>query len=60
VPEGQAREALRTDYQRMMDDGLLMEDAKPFDHLIEVCGKIQAQANSTLAYRKQSAPSTEQ
>lgn len=45
VPEGQAREALRADYQRMVDDGLLMDDAEPFDHLVEVCGKIQTNAN---------------
>jgi hypothetical protein len=48
VPEEQAKEALRTDYQRMVDDGLLMEDAEPFDHLIEACGKIQVKANSIL------------
>jgi hypothetical protein len=45
VPEEQAREALRTDYQRMVDDGLLMEDAEPFDHLIEACRNIQEKAN---------------
>ncbi|PSH05520.1 MAG: hypothetical protein CXZ00_02245 [Acidobacteria bacterium] len=45
VPEGQAREALRVDYQRMVDDGLLMDDAVSFDHLIEVCRKIQTNAN---------------
>lgn len=48
VPEEQAKEALRTDYKRMVDDGLLMEDAEPFDHLIEACGKIQVKANSIL------------
>jgi len=41
VPEEQAKEALRTDYQRMEDD-------EPFDHLIEACGKIQVKANSIL------------
>lgn len=46
VPEGQAREALQADYQRMVDDGLLMENAEPFDYLIEVCRNIQAKANS--------------
>jgi hypothetical protein len=45
VPEEQAEEALRTDYQRMVDDGLLMEDAEPFDHLIEACRNIQEKAN---------------
>jgi hypothetical protein len=46
VPEGQAREALQTDYQRMVEDGLLMEDAEPFDHLIEACREIQTKANN--------------
>jgi hypothetical protein len=46
VPEAQAKEALRTDYQRMVDDGLLMEDAEPFDHLIEACRNIQTKANN--------------
>jgi hypothetical protein len=46
VPEGQAREVLQTDYQRMVEDGLLMEDAEPFDHLIEACRNIQTKANN--------------
>lgn len=46
VPEGPAREALQTDYQKMVDDGLLMEDAEPFNDLIEVCERIQVKANS--------------
>jgi hypothetical protein len=46
VPEGQAREGLRSDYLKMEADGLLMEEAEPFEHLIEACWKIQAKANS--------------
>lgn len=46
MPEGQAREALRTDYLRMVEDGVLMEDAEPFDHLIEACRDILDKANN--------------
>ena len=50
MPEEQAKETLRTDYQRMVDDGLLMEEVELFDHLIEACRNIQAQANNAYTF----------
>jgi len=43
VPEGNALNALRGDYQRMLEDGLLLEDAESFDLLMNKCKKIQEQ-----------------
>jgi hypothetical protein len=45
VAGGEAQEALRADYQRMVNDGLLLDDAEPFDQLIEACRNIQEKAN---------------
>jgi|HubBroStandDraft_1064217.scaffolds.fasta_scaffold33775_2 hypothetical protein len=45
VPEGEAQNALRADYQRMIDDSLLFEEAEPFEHLMEECRGIQEQVN---------------
>ncbi|MGE0294213.1 MAG: nucleotidyl transferase AbiEii/AbiGii toxin family protein [Hyphomonadaceae bacterium] len=45
VPVGEAREALATDYGRMVEDGLLLEDAEPFEALIKRCADIAERAN---------------
>ncbi|MGB6133348.1 MAG: nucleotidyl transferase AbiEii/AbiGii toxin family protein [Acidobacteriaceae bacterium] len=45
APEREAEAALRADYQRMVDDGLLMDEAAPFDRLIDACKTIQEKAN---------------
>lgn len=45
APSGEAREALATDYARMVEDGLLLEDAEPFEKLIERCADIAERAN---------------
>lgn len=45
VPTADARAKLRTDYGRMVDDGLLLDDAEAFDTLIERCESIQRNAN---------------
>jgi hypothetical protein len=45
VPVGGAREALATDYGRMVEDGLLLEDAEPFKKLIKRCADIAERAN---------------
>lgn len=45
VPGGDASNALRKDYRRMVDDGLLLEDAEPFDVLMARCADIAARAN---------------
>lgn len=45
VPDGEAVVALADDYRRMVEDGLLLEEAEDFATLMEECGVIQAQAN---------------
>ena len=44
VPEGFARDALREDYERMVSGGML-DDAEPFDVLIDGCADLEARAN---------------
>jgi hypothetical protein len=46
VPHGAARERLADDYQRMVEDGLLLDEAEPFDVLLARCGEIEAQARA--------------
>jgi hypothetical protein len=45
VPAGEALAALGEDYRRMIDDGLLLEDAEPFEALIEHCADLSNRAN---------------
>lgn len=45
VPEGKAREMLATDYDRMVEDDVLLDDAEPFAAVIERCRVIQERAN---------------
>ncbi|WP_423416155.1 nucleotidyl transferase AbiEii/AbiGii toxin family protein [Hyphomicrobium sp. B1] len=45
APAGEARSALATDYARMVEDGLLLEDAEPFEALIERCADIAERVN---------------
>ena len=45
VPAGAARDVLAEDYARMLADGMLLEDAEPFEALIERCTAIEARAN---------------
>jgi hypothetical protein len=46
VPSGDGAIALAEDYARMIDDGLLLEDAEPFDTLLAHCADIARRANS--------------
>lgn len=46
VPGGDALKALEKDYGRMVDDGLLLEDAEPFEALMARCANVAARANS--------------
>jgi hypothetical protein len=46
VPGGKALEALEDDYRRMVDDGLLLEDAEPFATLMRRCTELAKRANS--------------
>ena len=45
VPDGFARNALERDYERMISDGMLLDDAEPFDLLMERCADLEARAN---------------
>jgi len=46
VPDDNALAKLAADYQRMVDDGLFLDDAEPFDALLERCRAIQQKANA--------------
>jgi hypothetical protein len=46
VPADGALGKLAADYQHMIDDGLFLDDAEPFDPLLERCRVIQQKANS--------------
>jgi hypothetical protein len=49
VPAGNALATLAEDYRHMVDDGLLLDDAEPFDALLERCRVIQDKANAGRA-----------
>ena len=49
VPDHSALAKLATDYQHMVDDGLFLDDAEPFDALLEQCRAIQQKANAKRA-----------
>lgn len=46
VPSGDALQALADDYARMVEDGLLLGDAEPFDELLETCRAIARSVNA--------------
>jgi hypothetical protein len=46
VPTGDGAKALAEDYGRMVDVGLLLEEAEPFDALMERCKDIAVRANN--------------
>ena len=45
VPDGPAHDALAQDYARMVSDGMLLDDAEPFDDLIARCADLEQRAN---------------
>ena len=45
VPRGKALESLSLDYSRMVEDGLLFDEAEPFDELLDHCRGLQERAN---------------
>lgn len=45
VPGGDASKALQEDYGRMVEDGLLLDDAESFEALMARCADIAARAN---------------
>lgn len=46
VPSDGALVTLADDYRRMVEDGLLLDDAEPFDALLACCQAIQNKANT--------------
>lgn len=48
VPNGDARTTLADDYQRMVEDGLLMDDAEPFDTLLDRCQTLADKVNAMV------------
>lgn len=45
VPEGAFGKELAADYERMLTDGMLLDDGESFEHLMHRCGELQARAN---------------
>jgi len=52
VPADEALSALQQDYGQMVDDGLLLEDAEPFEALIDRCADIARRANLAAHTRR--------
>lgn len=52
VPAGTRLDELKQDYQRMVDDGLLLDLAEPFDEILDACRQIQERANTAMIGRK--------
>lgn len=46
VPGNDALTSLSVDYARMLDDGLLLGEAEPFENLLEQCRDLETRANS--------------
>lgn len=46
VPEGETLRRLEADYQKMAEDGILLDDAEPFSALIERCAELEKRANA--------------
>ncbi|WP_106639768.1 nucleotidyl transferase AbiEii/AbiGii toxin family protein [Allosphingosinicella vermicomposti] len=49
VPEGDSRRALADDYRRMVEDGLLLDEAEPFEALMDRIRDLQDRANAAAA-----------
>lgn len=48
VPKGDACTALADDYQRMVEDGLLMDNAEAFDSMLERCQALADKVNAMI------------
>ncbi len=48
APTGDAQRALAEDYQRMVEDGLLLDDAEPFDALLQRCQALADKVNAAM------------
>lgn len=49
LPVGDGVKALEEDYVRMVEDGLLFDDAEPFEALMARCADIASRANGVSA-----------
>jgi Nucleotidyl transferase AbiEii toxin, Type IV TA system len=49
VPDAETMKALEADYQKMADDGILLDDADPFDELMKRCADLERRANDLIA-----------
>lgn len=50
VPDDAALHKLAVDYQHMIDDGLFLDDAEPFDTLLQRCRLIEQKAHAERAW----------
>ena len=48
APSGDARKTLAEDYQRMVEDGLLLDEAEPFDVLLQRCHALALTVNAAV------------
>jgi hypothetical protein len=46
VPDADALKTLEADYKKMIEDGVLLDDAEPFGDLIEDCSDLERRANA--------------
>jgi hypothetical protein len=46
VPNAEALKALEADYQKMTDDGILLDDAELFEVLMSRCSDLEQRANA--------------
>jgi hypothetical protein len=49
VPDGEAKAALAKDYAAMLADEVMVGNALPFDDLMNVCARLEAEANKAVA-----------
>jgi hypothetical protein len=49
IPRGEDLDALRADYNFMIEEGLLLEDVHEFDDLIAQCTALQKEANEAVS-----------
>ena len=47
VPEGLAYQVVEDDYDRMVEDGILLDDSEGFDDLMRRCSELEEKANQT-------------
>jgi len=45
APDGPARAALTDDYNKMLADGMLLDDEEPFEVIMTRCAEIESRAN---------------